>query len=121
MTTRKQFKRLVRHRMAHTGERYTVARAHLAGQAPAGGDWELRGGAHADTAAFANVLANTGVVAPHTGEPLTEAMVLGVGGGLGAGYILWEFARHGERIVVLGFRREWQYPGRWASETAARP
>jgi Butirosin biosynthesis protein H, N-terminal len=120
MTTRKHFKRLVRERMARTGERYTVARAHLAPEAPPDGDWELRGGLHADTAAFANVLANTGVVAPHTGAPLSEAMVLGTGGGVGAGYILWEFAEHGERIVVLGFRRQWQYPGRWAAETAAR-
>jgi len=120
MTTRKHFKRLVRARMARTGERYTVARSHLAANAPAEGEWELRGGLHADTAAFANVLANTGVVAPHSGAPLSEAMVLGVGGGLGAGYILWEFAQHGERIVVLGFRRQWQYPARWAAETATR-
>jgi hypothetical protein len=84
------------------------------------GDWELRGGVHADTAAFANVLANAGIVAPHTGEPLTEAMVLGLGGGLGAGYILWEFAEHRGRILVLGFRRQWQYPARWAAETAER-
>jgi len=40
---------------------------------------EFRGGLDGDTAAFANVLANLGVVAPHTGEALTEAMVLGVG------------------------------------------
>jgi hypothetical protein len=87
---------------------------------PAEGDWELRGGVHADTAAFAGVLANAGIVAPHTGEPLSEAMVLGLGGGLGAGYILWEFAQHGARILVLGFRRQWQYPARWAAETAER-
>ena len=84
--------------------------------------WELRGGVHADTAAFANVLANLGVVAPHTGEPLTEAMVLGVGGGLGAGYILWEFESHQfrSRVLTLGFRRQWQYPARWARGTAER-
>ena len=49
---------------------------------------------HGDTAAFANVLANLGVRADE-GEPISEAMVLGVGGGLGAGYILWEFEAHG--------------------------
>jgi hypothetical protein len=47
-------------------------------------------------------------------------MVLGVGGGLGAGYILWEFEAHGYRALTLGFRRLWQYPARWASETAQR-
>ena len=47
-----------------------------------------------DTAAFASVVANLAVVASHTGEPLTKAMVLGVGGGLGAGYIMREFDSH---------------------------
>ena len=47
-------------------------------------------------------------------------MILGVGGGLGAGYILWEFEAYGYRALTLGFRRLWQYPARWASETAER-
>jgi hypothetical protein len=121
MTARKHLKQLVRDRMRKTGERYTVARRHVvaaAGDTPRG--WELRGGLHADTAAFANVLANLGVVAPHSGEPLSEAMVLGVGGGLGAGYILWEFEQHDHPALVLGFRRQWQYPARWAAEAAER-
>ena len=119
MTTRKHLKSLVRERMRKTGERYTVARRHIV---DADTSWELRGGVHGDTAVLANVLANLGVVAPHTGEPLTEAMVLGVGGGLGAGYILWEFDSHQfrSRVLTLGFRRLWQYPDRWARETAAR-
>ena len=126
MTTRKHFKKLVRDRMARTGERYTAARAHVAARvAPPPvdeGEWLLRGGVNADTAAFANVLANTGIVAPHTGAPLSEGMVLGLGGGLGAGYILWEFADHPSRSrhLVLGFQRQWQYPARWAAETATR-
>lgn len=119
MTTRKHLKSLVRDRMRKTGERYTVARRHIV---DADTSWELRGGVHGDTAAIANVLANLGLVAPHTGEPLTEAMVLGVGGGLGAGYILWEFDSHQfrSRVLTLGFRRLWQYPDRWARETTAR-
>ncbi len=119
MTVRKHLKQLVRERMRKTGERYTVARRHIV---DADTSWEFRGGVHGDTAAFANVLANLGVVAPHTGEPLTEAMVLGVGGGLGAGYILWEFDSHRfrSRVLTLGFRRQWQYPDRWARGTAER-
>ena len=116
MTARKHFKQLVRERMRKTGERYTVARRHVEGADDAA--WELRGGVHGDTAAFANVLANLGVLAD--GEPLSEAMILGVGGGLGAGYILWEFEAHDARVLTLGFRRQWQYPARWAAETAER-
>ena len=111
MTDRKHFKQLVRERMRRTGERYTVARRHVAGGASLG--WELRGGLDGETAAFANVLANLGVEAG--GAPLSEAMVLGAGGGLGAGYILWEFESHGYAVLTLGFRRQWQYPDRWAA------
>ncbi|HEX6366503.1 MAG TPA: hypothetical protein VF000_10205, partial [Agromyces sp.] len=109
MTARKHLKQLVRERMRKTGEAYTVARRHVADPDPS---WEFRGGIDGDAAAFANVLAHLGVVAPHTGEPLTEAMVLGVGGGLGAGYILCELPAHPvrSRVLTLGFRRLWQYP-----------
>lgn len=124
MTTRKHLKQLVRDRMRRTGEAYTVARRHVVGAGPTPPDagWEPRGGLDGDTAALAAVLANLGVVAPHTGEPLTEAMILGVGGGLGAGYILWEFGdeHRRPRVLTLGFRRLWQYPDRWARETAER-
>ena len=126
MTSRKHLKKLVRDRMARTGERYTVARAHVVGGEgpdvePADEPgWDLRGGVHAETATFANVLANLGVTAPGSDEPLSEALVLGVGGGLGAGYILWEFAEHDAPILVLGFRNGWQYPARWAQKTAER-
>ena len=47
-------------------------------------------------------------------------MVLGVGGGLGAGYILWEFKAHDLRSLVFGFRNSWQYPDRWARKTCQR-
>src|SRR5688500_4114204 len=68
------------------------------------------GGTHPETAALANMLAALGVNAPHTNQPLSEAMLLGVAGGLGAGYILWEFKEHGAvKVLVLGFRNRWQY------------
>ena len=95
-----------------------TARRHVVGArvtAPADDHgWRLRGGVHPDTAAIANVL-------HHHGAEVSEAMVLGAGGGLGAGYILWEFeARHHTRTLVLGFRNQWQYPGRWAEKTLER-
>ena len=134
MTARKHLKARVRARMAQTGERYVTARRHVAaatdrGEEPAATalappvsdhGYELRGGIHPDTAAVANVLAHHGVTAGHTGEPLSEAMVLGVGGGLGAGYILWEFQAHGSPDLVLGFRNRWQYPARWMQATLER-
>jgi hypothetical protein len=76
----------------------------------------MRGGLHPETATLANVLANQGVVSGLTGEPLTEAAILGIGGGLGAGYILWQFQAehrgkvHRGPVLTLGFRNRWQYP-----------
>jgi hypothetical protein len=123
MTARKHLKARIRARMAQTGERYVTARRHVIGAAPESvtdHGYRLRGGVHPDTAGVANVLAHHGVTAEHTGEPLSESMVLGVGGGLGAGYILWEFQAHGSRDLVLGFRNGWQYPARWMRTTLER-
>jgi Butirosin biosynthesis protein H, N-terminal/Domain of unknown function (DUF4872) len=122
MTTDKAFKRVVRTRMAKTGERYAAARRSLLAGAtdeePAAPEadtvttsgYRMRGGLHPETATLANVLANQGVVSGLTGEPLTEAAILGIGGGLGAGYILWEFKHHDAPVLTLGFRNRWQYP-----------
>jgi hypothetical protein len=78
------------------------------------------GGCHPETAALTNALAAQGVTAPHSGQPYTEAMLLGLGGGLGAGYILWEFKAHQVAILVLGFRTNWQYPQKFMETAAAR-
>jgi hypothetical protein len=77
------------------------------------------GGVHPETAALANCLAAAGLRAPHTSQPFSEAMLLGLGGGLGAGYILWEFQEHQARVLVLGWRTLWQYPVRFL-ETACQ-
>jgi hypothetical protein len=119
MTAHKHLKERIRARMARTGESYTTARRHVLNALPPS-EYQLLGGVHPDTHAIAGVLANRGLLAPHTGRPLSEAMVLGVGGGLGAGYILWEFKAHDSRSLVLGFRNSWQYPDRWAKKTCQR-
>jgi hypothetical protein len=134
MTTNKAFKRVVRARMAKTGERYAAARRALlygatgvqhtdatSGAATPSG-YRMRGGLHPETATLANVFANQGVVSGLTGEPLTEAAILGIGGGLGAGYILWEFNRHDAPVLTLGFRNQWQYPWipGWTGKTLDR-
>ena len=133
MTTNRAFKRVVRARMAKTGERYAAARRALVEGATDGRHAEpaadtatpgyrMRGGLHPETATLANVLANQGVVSGVTGEPLTEAAILGIGGGLGAGYILWEFKSHGGPVLTLGFRNQWQYPSipGWTGKTLDR-
>jgi hypothetical protein len=119
MTAHKHLKERIRARMARTGESYTTARRHVLNALPPS-EYELLGGVHPDTHAIAGVLANRGLLAPHTGEPLSEAMVLGAGGGLGAGYILWEFKAHPRRNLVMGFRNSWQYPDRWARKVCQR-
>ena len=121
MTRQKHLKERVRARMEKTGESYTAARRRVVARRPQTetlpGGYVLRGGTHPDTAALSNTLANAGVTSG--GEPLTEELILGIGGGLGAGYILWQFTgRH--PIVTLGFRNQWQYPDRWLMKTCRR-
>ncbi|MCA2218358.1 BtrH N-terminal domain-containing protein [Jidongwangia harbinensis] len=115
MTEQKHLKARIRARMARTGERYAAARRHVVGDAerPASDSgWTLRGGLHPETAAVAHLLADRGV-------ELSEAMVLGLGGGLGAGYILWEFAAHDTTHLTLGFRNRWNYLD-WTDRTLDR-
>ena len=70
---------------------------------------ETYGGVHSATAALKNALAFAGVADPRSGEPLSEAMILGIGGGLGACYILWEFEAYDSAMIVLGFRNRSNY------------
>jgi hypothetical protein len=113
MTTDKDFKRLVRERAAKTGERYSAARAQLARSehpeatpsksskpsepAPAAAESEHSAGFNPETCALRNALARLGL-------PLSEAMVLGVGGGLGGGYMA---ITHGMTGFMIGARALW--------------
>jgi Domain of unknown function (DUF4872)/Butirosin biosynthesis protein H, N-terminal len=90
MPTDKDFKRLVRARMGKTGESYTAARAHLRPHPDPGRSGPLQG-RHPDTAALARLLAALGVADPATGRPLSEAMCLGVAGGIGVAYFVFEY------------------------------
>jgi hypothetical protein len=65
------------------------------------------GGVYPTTAALRNALAVQGCT-------MSEAMVLGISGGLGAGYILWEFKAHDAPAMVMGFSNRWNY---WAERT----
>lgn len=73
------------------------------------------GGIFPNTASLRSVLANQGSL--HS-----EALLLGVGGGLGAGYILWEFKVHESiiRILVQGFNNRWNYAAERMTVTCQR-
>ncbi|MBI3287340.1 MAG: DUF4872 domain-containing protein [Chloroflexi bacterium] len=47
------------------------------------------GGKQSEAGALRNVLAHLGVVAPQTGEPFSEEMLFGIGGGIGLGYFVY--------------------------------
>ena len=63
-------------------------------------------GKHPPTAALKNVLAELGVLAPHTSEPYSEEMLLGIGGGIGAGYMLFQYEGT-DPMVMVGARHLW--------------
>jgi hypothetical protein len=60
------------------------------------------GGRQPEAAALRHVLAQLGVVAPHTGEPFGEALLFGIGGGIGLGYFVYESA--GSTTLFLATR-----------------
>jgi hypothetical protein len=138
MTQRKQLKARVRARMAQTGESYVTAFRHVAGTSVPGGSivdqpagemtyavdrgYALRGGLHPESANVQHVLAHHGIAAVNgsTERPISEALVFGISGGIGAGYILWEFKQHGAATLVMAFHNSWQYPDRWHEKTLDR-
>jgi hypothetical protein len=123
MTKHRKLKQRIRARMERTGESYMTARRQVVGV-----EGTSHTGTHPDTSALTRILADAGVT--HDGSPITEALVLGIGGGLGAGYILWEFSQETDhkpirgvpvrRVVTVGFRNNWQYPDRWVDKTLDR-
>lgn len=123
MTQQKHLKELVRARMEKTGERYATARRHVIGQA------DDRAGAHANGPHFpGNVPASTalrvlltaaGVRAPHTGRPLTEAMVFGLAGGIGAGMFTFFYEKADFASFFVAGRHDWADERRYL-ETACK-
>ena len=103
MTRASWFKREVRARMEKTGERYTTARAHVLAARGVAAD-DDRGpcvpGVCSDTGAVRNFLEASGVRTPE-GEPLSEAMVTGLAGGVGFLYIVFEYKDTPPLLSVL--------------------
>ena len=64
------------------------------------------GGTNPYTASIRNVAAQLGLIAPHTKEPFSEAMMLGIGGGIGAGYMMIDY-KVISAMVMIGTRHLW--------------
>lgn len=68
----------------------------------------------------ANALATAGVVHPDLNLPFTESWVLGLGGGLGSTYMLWEFQARSQITIVLAFGYRANYPKESLTHAVAR-
>jgi hypothetical protein len=121
MTQRKHFKRLVRERMGKTGEQYAAARRHVVGSGVAA---TVPGphlpGNNPATAALRVLLAAAGVRDPRTGGPLSEAMVLGVAGGIGAGVFAFRYEKEDSSSFFVAGRHSWQDDLRFLTDGARR-
>lgn len=58
-------------------------------------------GRHWETGTVRNGLAHLGVVAPHARQPLSEAMLLGISGGITFGYFLFDYKGFGRILSLL--------------------
>jgi hypothetical protein len=58
-------------------------------------------GLHGETGSIRNALAYQGVKAPHTGKPISEALLLGVSGGITVGYFTFEYQGYNPHIALL--------------------
>ncbi|GAA4574976.1 hypothetical protein GCM10023176_43280 [Micromonospora coerulea] len=102
MTEQRKLKQRIRARMAATGESYTTARRRVLASGETSADRPLPPGIvpgyrtfgarhHRESGLLAHVLEAQGVRAPHTGAPYTEAMLAGLGGGVGFMYAVFEY------------------------------
>jgi Butirosin biosynthesis protein H, N-terminal/Domain of unknown function (DUF4872) len=100
MTRQRDFKALVRERMAKTGERYSAARAQLLSRQtdrsrqPLPGilrGYDRFGGIQGGTAALCNALRHAGITSPLARAPYTETIVNGLCGGPGFLYAVFEY------------------------------
>lgn len=58
-------------------------------------------GRHAETGSVANALGYQGVRAPHTGEPISEALLLGIAGGIAVGYFTFAYEGYLPHVALL--------------------
>lgn len=64
-------------------------------------NYQAFGGRHYETGTIHNALAYQGVKAPHTGEAISEALLLGISGGITVGYFTFEYEGYLPHIALL--------------------
>ncbi len=124
MTAQKHLKQLVRERMQKTGESYTSARRHLVGaRTPTTADPKVQfhfpGSVPATTVAR-TLLSQAGLRIPQTGNPLTEAMVFGIAGGIGIGIFQFLYEKDDFASFFIGGRHQWQDDRAYLEDLCAR-
>lgn len=125
MTERKHFKQLVRARMAKTGERYAAARRQILHAEPEALDQPKHpfnhfAGSVPVATALRTLLAHAGVRAPHTGQPFSEAMLFGIGGGIGAGVFAFHYTKEDFSSFFIAGRHLWQDDQAWLERALER-
>jgi hypothetical protein len=58
-------------------------------------------GRHWETGSIHNALALQGVTVPHTGKPYSEALLLGISGGIAFGYFTFEYKGYLPHVAIL--------------------
>lgn len=64
-------------------------------------DYNAFNGRHYETGSIHNILAFAGVKAPHTGQPISEALLLGISGGITVGYFTFHYEGHDPHLALL--------------------
>ena len=77
-------------------------------------------GVHPPTAALTRMLKFKGVKNPITDQPYSEALLLGIGGGIDVGYVLYQFPHLPQPMLVLGFRNQWNNTRAFLEELTER-
>ena len=111
MTAHKHLKETIRARMRKTGESYTTARRHIVRQVEVLKDssptrWHLPGNIPATTA-LRVLLTAAGVRDPRDGNPLSEAMLFGICGGIGLGMASFIYEKENFSSFYVGGRHLW--------------
>lgn len=64
-------------------------------------DYHSFRGRHWETGSVCNVWSHAGINAPHTGEPYSEALLMGISGGATMGYFSFAYGGHDPHVVIL--------------------
>ncbi|HEX3556607.1 MAG TPA: DUF4872 domain-containing protein [Thermoanaerobaculia bacterium] len=110
MTQQKHLKQLVRARMEKTGESYAAARHQIVQQVvplPTQPSSPHLPGIVPAATGLRVLWAQAGLRAPHTGQPLSEAMVFGLAGGIGAGVFAFHYEQEDFSSFFVAGRHLW--------------